>query len=111
MMIQNNKLLREMIKDMSEVEDKYSEGSYHRVYTKNMVEEIEKGNLNEFRNWNSGPGGLASYGGGSTEYNFHYGWYFHPLDKDFEKIDNNFIIRGFNRLVNRLTKHFKLIKE
>ena len=39
-MIQNNQLLREMIKDMSEVEEKYSEGSYRRCYTKKIVKEI-----------------------------------------------------------------------
>ena len=110
MMIQNNQLLREMIKDMSEVEEKYNTGSYFRFYVKKIVKEIEKSDLNEFRNWHSGPGGIASHGGGSTEYNYHHGWHFHPLDKDFEKIDNNLIIRGFNRLINRLTKHFKLIK-
>lgn len=108
-MLKNNQLLHEMMKDMSEVEEKYV-GSYHRFYIKKIVEEIEKNDLNEFRNWDSGPGGIASHGGGSTEYGHSYGWNFHPLDKDFKKIDNNFIIKNFNKLINRLTKHFELVK-
>ena len=108
-MLKNNQLLHEMMKDMSEVEEKYA-GSYHRFYIKKVVEEIKKNDLNEFRNWDSGPGGIASYGGGSTEYGHKYGWNFHPLDKEFKKIDNNFIIKSFNKLINRLTKHFELVK-
>ena len=109
MMIKNNQLLHEMMKDMNEVGEKYA-GSYYRFYSKKITEEIEKGDLNKFRSWTSGSGGIGTYGGGAIDYSLHYGWNFNPLDKDFKKIDNNFIIRGFNKLVNILTKHFKWFK-
>jgi len=105
----NNLLMHEMVRDMNEAKEDFV-GDYSRSYTKQIINEIEKNNLNEFRSWISGPGGIGSYSGGSTELGLPYGWNFHPLDKDFEKIDNNFVITNFNKIVNRLTKYFKMIK-
>jgi len=108
-MITNNLLMHEMVRDMNEAKEDFV-GGYSRSYTKQIINEIEKNNLNEFRSWISGPAGISSYSGGLSDCGRIYGWNFHPFDKGFEKIDNNFFIRNFNKIVNRLTKHFNMFK-
>ena len=91
--------MHEMVRDMNEAKEDFV-GGYSRSYTKQIINEIEKNNLNEFRSWISGPAGIWSYSGGLSDCGRIYGWNFHPFDKGFEKIDNNFVIRNFNKIVN-----------
>ena len=113
MMVKNNSLLLEMIKDMSEAEDKYRPDNYWMFYIDKIVKQLKNNDLNEFRNLNGGggSGSIAVYSGGSKEfYTYQFGWNFHPLEDDFKKFDNNFIVKKFNRLIDKLSIYFSPIK-
>ena len=113
MMVKNNSLLLEMIKDMSEAEEKYRPDNYWMFYIEKIVKQLKNNDLNEFRNLNGGggSGSVAAYSGGSKEfYTYKFGWNFHPLEDDFKKFDNNFIVKKFNRLIDKLSIYFTPIK-
>ena len=84
-MIKDNNLLREMIEDMAKADNLYQCDEHWKHYLKQLVKEIKKKDLNEFRNWKggAGTGSIASFGGGKEFYIYEYGWHFHPLDEDF----------------------------
>ena len=56
MMVKNNSLLLEMIKDMSEAEEKYRPDNYWMFYIEKIVKQLKNNDLNEFRNLNGGGG-------------------------------------------------------
>jgi|ETNmetMinimDraft_20_1059909.scaffolds.fasta_scaffold41769_2 putative sugar O-methyltransferase len=124
-MIKDNNLLSEMIEDTVKAVNLYQCGEHVCLtcpirktcpYAKHNIikfaKEIKKKDLNEFRNWKGGAGNntIASIGGGREWHLYDYGWNFHPLEKDFLIIDNNFFVKKFNRLVDKLSNYFNFIK-
>ena len=101
--------LLEMIDDMSKVDPVFKPGNYWKFYEKNILKQILKEDLDLFRSWEggAGTGSIHSFGGGEMELQRRYNYYFHPFEKQFKKIDNNFIIKIYNSLINRLSKYNK----
>ena len=110
MMIKNNSLLLEMIKDMSEAEDKYRPGNFWMFYVDKIVKQLKNNDLNEFRNFKGGGGrgSVAAYNGGGKEfYTYQFGWNFHPLEDDFKKFESRIKQRNFKHIViNRYCSFF-----
>ena len=112
MMIKDNNLLREMLKDMNNADYHHGPGSYWQSYMKDIVKELETKDLNEFKNWKGGggKGSIATLGGGKVFYIHSSGWNFHPFDDDFIKFDSNLIIRKINRLIDKLSIYLPFVK-
>lgn len=104
-MIKNDtELLREMMGDMKKAPEEYQPGNYWMFYVANMASDLEKSDLNYFRNWVCGPGSVASFGGGRELEGIKYGWNFHPFDEIFRRIDTSFAVKCYNKAINLLSR-------
>ena len=103
----NYKILQEMIKDASHQSSLYVPGNYWKFYEKNILKQIKNNDLKKFRSWEggAGTGNIQSFEGGAENLDRHYGFYFHPFDKKFDIIDNNFFIKKYNLFINKISKY------
>jgi len=104
MIINDPSLLREMMNDMKKSPEIYRPGNFWMFYVNKIAKDLEKKDLNQFRNWICGPGSIKSFGGGSDVHAFHYGWNFHPFGNIFKILDESFLIKKYNLLINKLVK-------
>lgn len=104
--IEARSLLDEMMSDYRSVPHLYKAGNFWKFYEKNILKEIKKNNLNQFRSWTggAGTGSIISFHGGEVELNRDFGRYFHPYDFKYSFLDNNFFVRKYNSLINKLSK-------
>jgi putative sugar O-methyltransferase len=103
LMIQNDiSLLREMLEDMKRAPPLYRPGNYWIYYIERIAREIEKGDLNYFRNVVSGPGSMSSFGGGRDLEGIKYGWHLYPFHPVFKGFDASPVVRWYNRFIDHL---------
>jgi putative sugar O-methyltransferase len=104
----NNQLLDSMMSDLNKQNRLYKPGNYWSFYEKNIVKQIKKNQLDQFRNWSgsAGIGSIHSFNGGDLNISGMFGEYFHPFDEKFLKFDNNFFVKIYNRIINKLSKFF-----
>jgi len=104
----NNQLLNQMMKDLHAQNKLYKPGNYWSFYEKNLVKQIKKKPLSQFRNWSgsSGIGNIQSLNGGAMHLAGKFGAYFHPFDEKFLHFDNNFFVKAYNWIINKLCKYF-----
>ncbi len=104
-------LLDKMIEDMKGQADLFKAGNYWGYYEKNIINQIKKNKLNKFRSWEGGAGvgNIQSFGGGEFELSRYFNYHFHPFDNKFEIIDNNFFVKKYNSLTNKLSKYISWI--
>jgi len=104
----NNQLLDEMMKDLHRQNKLYKPGNYWSFYEKNLVKQIKKNPLDQFRNWSgsSGIGNIQSLNGGAIHVSGKFGAHFHPFDEKFLHFDNNFFVKAYNWIINKLSKYF-----
>ena len=102
--------LDEMVKDLYLQNDLYKPGNFWDFFIKNMQKKINSRDLKNFRSWPGGPpGDVHSFGAGEQELGRKYGKHFHPYDLTFESLDNSFLVKIYNSLINRLSKFFRFI--
>lgn len=104
MIINNPSILKEMMEDMKKSPEIYKPGNFWMFYIEKLAKQIEKSDLNNFRNWICGPGSIASFGGGREMYGLKYGSNIHPFFDAFKKFDNSFLVKSYNYLLNKLAK-------
>ena len=104
MIINNPPLLHEMMDDMKKSPEIYRPGNFWMFYVDKIAKDLEKKDLNQFRNWICGPGSIKSFGGGSDIHPFYYGWNIYPFDKTFKNFDESYIIKKFNLLINKFAQ-------
>ena len=104
----NNQLLDNMMKELHKQHKLYKPGNYWSFYEKNLVKQIKKNSLDQFRNWSgsAGVGNMQSLNGGAMHLAGRFGAYFHPFDEKFLHFDNNFFVKAYNCLINKLSKYF-----
>jgi putative sugar O-methyltransferase len=103
-MVHNDRLLLcEMMDDMKNAPKEYRPGNYWMFYVEKIAKQLEVKDLNEFRNWICGPGSVASFGGGRDLEGIKYRWNIYPYDQIFEKFDNSFLLKCYNKLINLLS--------
>ena len=96
--------LREMMQDMKKSPEIYQPGNFWMFYVEKIAKDLEKKDLNEFRNWICGPGTIKSFGGGDDEHPVHYGWNIYPFANLFKIFDNSFLVNKYNLVINKLVK-------
>jgi len=110
MMKNNNQLLDEMVIELKKQSQFYNHGNEGRKYTsdftQNIIDQIKKNSLNNFRNWH-GPAGssISSYIGMYDDLAPKFGENFHPFNKKFSFFDNNLFVKLYNKIINKLSKH------
>jgi putative sugar O-methyltransferase len=104
----NNKLLDDMMKDLHNQNEFYKPGNYWSFYEKNIVTQIKKNSLHQFRNWSgsAGVGNIQSFGGGAENLKGRFGANFHPFDDKFLFFDNNLFVKAYNFIINKISKFF-----
>ena len=105
-------LIQSMIKDSFKQDKIFLAGNYWKKYEKKILKQIKENKLEEFRSWpgGAGRGNIQSFGGGDLAYSSKFGRNFHPLEKSFQKFDNNFIVKKYNALLNKLIKLIPFLK-
>jgi putative sugar O-methyltransferase len=104
------KNLRDSIKEMMNIsfkQDKiYQPGNYWKYYEPKIYKQIKNNKLSKFRAWEggSGSGNISSFGGGDEFLHRRFNRNFHPFDDAFSFIDNFFLIKKYNGLINKLIK-------
>ena len=103
----NNKLLDEMMKDLHRQNKLYKPGNYWSFYEKGIIKQIKRNSLDQFRNWSgsAGIGNVQSLGGGTNHLVGRFGAHFHPFDNKFLRFDNNFFVKAYNFIINKLAKY------
>lgn len=101
--------LIQMIEESKKQSKLYVPGNYWKFYEKNILKQIKKNDLKKFRAWDGGAGigNIQSFGGGEQELQSHYKKYFHPYDLKYSVIDNNFFVRAYNSIINKLSSIFR----
>ena len=107
----NNKLLDEMMSDLHKQDKLYKPGNYWTFYEKGIIRQIKKNSLSQFRSWSgsAGIGNIQSFGGGTDHLVGRFGAHFHPFDNKFINFDNNFFIKAYNFIINKLSKYFSFL--
>ena len=105
------KLLHKMLFDLNNQNNLYRPGNYWKFYEKNILKQILKNKLENFRKWEGGAGigNIQSFGGGARETNRSFGMNLHPFEEKFQKFDNNFLIKIYNKLINKLSKYIPVL--
>lgn len=105
-------LIELMIADSFKQDKIFSAGNYWKKYEKKILKQIKENDLEEFRSWpgGAGVGNVQSFGGGDLAYNSKFGRNFHPFEKSFKKFDNNFFVKKYNALINKLIKFIPFLK-
>ena len=100
--------LIQMIEESKKQSKLYVPGNYWKFYEKNILKQIKKNDLKKFRAWEGGAGvgNIQSFGGGEQELGRQYKRYFHPYDLKYSVIDNNFFVRAYNSIINKLSSMF-----
>jgi len=104
MIINKPSILKEMMRDMKKAPDIYQPGNFWMFYVDKIAKDLEKKDLNKFRNWICGPGSIKSFGGGRDLYGMKYGSNIHPFSDIFIKFDRSFIIKYYNAIINKISK-------
>ena len=75
---------------------------------KNILKQIRNNKLINFRSWKggAGSGSIHSFGGGSEIKCRKFSRNFHPIDDDFEFLDDSFLVRKYNSLINKIILFF-----
>lgn len=99
--------LLEMMDNMSKVDPIYKPGNYWQFYERKIIKQILGNRLDQFRSWKggAGTGSIHSFGGGEMELQRSFNYYFHPFETQFKKIDNNFFIKIYNSLINKISRY------
>ena len=110
--IEEISLIKEMMKDCEKVDDIFQAGNYWKYYEKNLIKQISNNDLTKFRAWSggSGVGNIQSFHGGELELTRHFKRNFHPFDKAFSVLDNNFIVKKYNDILNSLLIYLPFLK-
>jgi len=105
-------LIREMMLESEKQDYLYTAGNYWKYYEKNILKQIDTNILSKFRSWQggSGVGNIQSFGGGSELKGRSFLRNFHPIDDDFNFIDNSTFVRKYNSLINKILKHIPFAK-
>lgn len=90
----------------------YQPGNFWEYYEKNILSQISKNKLSEFRSWTgaAGKGNIQSFGGGNEILSRNYKRNFHPFDINFSIFDNNPIVRIHNKIINFLIPYVPILK-
>lgn len=101
-------IIIQMMEDSKKQSDLYLAGNYWKFYEKNILKQIKKNDLKKFRSWpgGSGTGNIQSFGGGAEELGRYFKRNFHPYDSIYNLIDNNFFVKKYNSLINKLSSIF-----
>ena len=105
MNIEELKLIKEMMDDAKNQSNVHTAGNYWKYYEKNILKQIRKNDLTKFRSWpgGAGAGNIQSFGGGEMELRRNFKRNFHPFDLQYSKIDNNFLAKKYNTIINKLS--------
>jgi len=97
--------------DLNNQNNLYKPGNYWKFYEKNIVKQILKNKLENFRKWEGGAGigNIQSFGGGARETLRSFGMNLHPFEEKFLKFDNNFLIKIYNKFINKLSKYIPIL--
>ena len=84
--------LSKLIEESNSQTDLYKPGNYWKFYEKNILKQIRNNKLINFRSWKggAGSGSIHSFGGGSEIKCRKFSRNFHPIDDDFEFLDDSF---------------------
>ena len=98
------KIIKQMMDDSKNQSDLYVAGNYWKYYEKNIIKQIQNNDLKKFRSWpgGAGTGSIQSFGGGEMELMRYFEKNFHPYDLRFNVIDDNFFVKKYNSLINKL---------
>lgn len=90
----------------------YTAGNFWKNYEKKIIDSINNNKLEEFRSWEggSGIGSIHSFGGGSEFKARNFLRNYHPLDNSFNFIDESYVVKKYNSLINRLIPYFRFLK-
>ena len=105
-------LLKKMMEESFKQEDLYTAGNYWKFYEKKILDQIKKNKLKNFRSWEGGggAGNIQSFGGGNERTSRSFLRNFHPFEKKYEFLDNLFIVKKYNSLINKLIPYFSVLK-
>ena len=104
--------LSKLIEESNSQTDLYKPGNYWKFYEKNILKQIRNNKLINFRSWKggAGSGSIHSFGGGSEIKCRKFSRNFHPIDDDFEFLDDSFLVRKYNSLINKIILFFPFFK-
>tara|TARA_B110000027_G_scaffold111672_1_gene120015 strand:+ start:1341 stop:2486 length:1146 start_codon:yes stop_codon:yes gene_type:complete len=104
--------LEKLMKESYAQSDLYKPGNYWKFYEKNILKQINNNKLSEFRSWKggSGTGNIQSFGGGTEIKSRKFLRNFHPIDDDFDFIDDSIFTKKYNSLINKLIPFFSFSK-
>ena len=102
---ENISLIKEMMHDAENKSNLYSPGNYWKYYEKNILKQIKNNDLKKFRSWagGAGIGNIQSFGGGEYELVRYFKKNFHPFEIKFGKIDNNYLLKKYDSIINKLS--------
>ena len=109
MIINDPSILKEMMEDMKKAPEIYKPGNFWMFYVEKIARELEKKDLNQFRNWICGPGSILSFGGGRDLHGMKYGSNVHPFSDAFKKFDKSFFVKYYNSFINKLAKFIPIL--
>ena len=100
-----------MMEESFKQEDLYTAGNYWKFYEK-ILDQIKKNKLKNFRSWEGGggSGNIQSFGGVYERTSRSFLRNFHPFEKKYEFLDNLFIVKKYNSLINKLIPYFSALK-
>jgi putative sugar O-methyltransferase len=106
------KIVKKMMKDSYLQDELYTAGNYWKFYEKNILKQINKNALSRFRSWEGGAGvgNIQSFSGGAEFKSRFYGRNFHPLDDAFSFIDDSYLVRKYNGLINKIIPYIPIFK-
>ena len=104
--------LKKMMSDSFKQDKLYQAGNYWKYYEPKIYGQIKKNKFSKFRAWvgGSGSGTISSFGGGDEFLHRRFKRNFHPFDDAFSFIDNSFLIKKYNGLINKLIKIVPALK-
>ena len=110
--LSQKKLLKKMMDESFKQSDLYTAGNYWKFYEKNILNQIKKNSLKNFRSWEggSGSGNIQSFGGGNERTGRRFLRNFHPFEKGYNFFDNSLLLKRYNSLINKLIPYFSFLK-